>query len=90
MHEWEQEHMGGGWCMLVGLGTHGWLSRHMHSPPAPATPNPPILLAVAIRVCAGDRAVTVASWRRERAAMLPLSSYLNMDGAVRPRAPSGW
>ena len=45
------------------------------------------LLAVAIRVRAGDRAMNVASRRRERAATPPSSSRLNMDGAARPRAP---
>ena len=47
------------------------------------------LLAVAVQVRAGDRAVTVALWRRERAATPPSSSRLNMDGAARPRAPGG-
>ena len=48
------------------------------------------LLAVAVRVRAGDRATTVASRRRERATTPPSSSRLNMDGAARPRAPGGW
>ena len=45
----------------------GGRSGDMHSPPAPPAPNPPVLLAVAVRVRAGDRAPTVASRRRERA-----------------------
>ena len=90
MHEWEQECMGGRWCMSVGLRTCGWHSRHMYSPPAHAAPSPSILLAVAIWVCTGDRAATVASWRCEQAATLPLSPHLNIDGAARPHAPGGW
>ena len=47
------------------------------------------LLAVAVRVRAGDRATNVALRRHERAATPPSSSCLNMDGAARPRAPGG-
>ena len=47
------------------------------------------LLTVAVQVRARDRAATVASQRHERATTLPSSSRLNMDGAARPRAPSG-
>ena len=72
MHEWEPERMGGGWCMLVGLGMCGWHSRHMHSPPAPAAPSPPIFLTMAIWVHTG--AVTVASWRHEQAVGLCAST----------------
>ena len=45
----------------------GGNSRYMHSPSAPSAPNPPVLLAVAVEVRAGDRAPTVASGKCERA-----------------------